>query len=279
MDYKQCLQVLKENTPYDFSDYSDNSIKRRLQKVIADSGLSLDELFEKIRSDKSFVEQLVEKVTVNTTEWFRDPDVWLDLYQRISSVLKKKKTINIWHAGSSSCMEVYSNMIILSELGLLERSRIFASDISIGMIRKCKKGQYRYTFNKKNLASFEKALEKNPLDGLTKIDFSKYFDVDEQSDKLVIKDILRDKIDVRHHNMVHEDTPFYHKFDVIFCRNVLIYFNTSLQSKIYQMFHTHMYPGGALVLGNHESMTGFYKTKFKKSGPFYIKTNEFHFKY
>jgi len=278
MDFKHYLQVLKEHTPYDFSNYSDNSIKRRLQKVVADNNLTMDELLRKTQNDARFVERLVEDITVNTTELFRDPELWVSFYEKLFPLLKNRKTINIWHAGCSSGMEVYSNMVILQELGLLERAKIFATDISSGMVNQCKKGTYRYEFNKDQLSAFEKVIEKDNLQGLSKIDFNTYFDVDLSNDKLVAKDFLRKKVDVRQHDLVQQELPFYNKFDIIFCRNVLIYFNASLQSKIYQGFYNQMFPNGALILGNHESLTGFFKTKFKKNGPIYLKTNSFNLK-
>lgn len=279
MDFKHYLQVLKDNTPYDFSNYSDNSIKRRLQKVISDNGLTIDDLLQKTQNDHEFVEQLVEDITVNTTELFRDPELWPPFYEKLLPTLRGKKTFNIWHAGCSSGMEVYSNMIILNELGLLDNAKIFATDISGKMVRQCKSGSYRHEFNKGQLKAFEDVIKNSSIGGLTNIDFSKYFDFDKDNDKIIAKDFLRQKIDVRQHDLVQEKSPFYNKFDVIFCRNVLIYFNATLQSKIYQMFHSQLFPNGALILGNHESMTGFFKTKFKKNGPIYLKTNAFHLKY
>ncbi len=87
------------------------------------------------------------------------------------------------------------------------------------------------------------------------------------------------EVDVRQHDLVQESSPFYNKFDIIFCRNVLIYFNAKLQTQVYQMFHRKLYPKGVMVLGNHESLTGFYNTKFNKNGSVYMKSNSFHFKY
>lgn len=278
MDFKHYLQVLKENTPYDFSNYSDNSIRRRLQKIVTDNDLTMEELLDKTQNNKHFVEEMVEEITVNTTELFRDPELWVTFYEKLFPLLKSKKTINIWHAGCSSGMEVYSNMIILKELGLLERAKIYATDISSKMVKQCKKGTYRHEFNKGQLYAFEKVIHKCPLQGISKIDFAKYFAIDKIHDKLIVKDFLKEKVDVRQHDLVQKAPPFFNKFDVIFCRNVLIYFNTSLQSKIYQTFYNKMFPNGALILGNHESLTGFIKTKFKKNGPIYLKTNTFNLK-
>ncbi|WP_430812493.1 MULTISPECIES: CheR family methyltransferase [unclassified Carboxylicivirga] len=279
MDFKHYLHVLKENTPYDFSNYSDNSIKRRLQKVIADNGLTADQLLEKTQCDKVFVEGLVEQITVNTTELFRDPELWPAYYDKLYPALKAKKSFNIWHAGCSTGMEVYSNMIILNELGLLDKARIYATDISNNMVRQCQKGSYRYAFNKQQLDNFAAVIKKAPINGVSRIDFAKYFDIDEQEDRLQVKDFLRKKVQVKRHDLVKEQMPFYNKFDVIFCRNVLIYFNAALQSKVYQVFHKQLFPKGMMILGNHESLTGFYKTKFSKNGAVYAKSNAFQFQY
>jgi len=279
MDVKTYLKELKAHTPYDFSDYSDNSIHRRLQKVLKDHQLTMDELLEKTRSDKYFVEQLVEEITVNTTEMFRDPDIWIAFYNRIYPLLKNRTSINIWHAGCSSGQEVYSNIIMLNELGLLERSKIYATDLNSKMISQAKYATYRYRFNKKHIDIFNSKLKANPVGEISHIEIDKYYDVSEENDSMKIKGFIKNIPNFQKHDLVQEKLPFYNKFDIIFCRNVLIYFNTSLQTKIFQFFYDRLHQGGILLLGNHEGLTGFFKTKFTKSDPFYVKNNAFHFKY
>ena len=279
MDVKTYLNELKAHTPYDFSDYSDNSIHRRLQKVLNDHQLTMDELVEKTRTDKYFVEQLVEEITVNTTEMFRDPDIWIAFYNRIYPLLKNRQTFNVWHAGCSSGQEVYSNIIMLNELGLLERSKIYATDLNSKMINQAKSATYRYRFNKKHIDIFNSMLKANPIGEISKIEIDKYYDISEENDSMKIKDFIREIPNFQKHDLVQEELPFYNKFDVIFCRNVMIYFNTSLQTKIFQYFYDKLHQGGILLLGNHEGLTGFFKTKFTRNDPFYIKNNAFHFKY
>jgi chemotaxis protein methyltransferase CheR len=277
--FRDYLNELKKHTPYDFSEYSDNSIHRRLQKILKDYDISMDELLEKTKKDQIFVEKVVEEITVNTTELFRDPDIWTSLYDNIYTSLKSKKTINIWHAGCSSGMEVYSNLIILKELGLLDRVKVFGTDINARIIKQAKSGKFALQFNKLQLEAFNKSLKKKPIQGITKIDFDKYFEFDTEKDTLLVKDLIRKVPWFVKHDLVSEEIPFYNKFDLIFCRNVLIYFNTCLQSRIFKRFHNQMYAGGFLLLGNHEGMSGFYKTKFSKSGPVFVKNNSFHLKY
>ena len=272
--FKEYLQILKDCSPYDFSEYSDNSIARRIQKVMRDYRLSLNELIFKTKSENDFVEEIVEAITVNTTELFRDPPIWSYILQKLLPTLKTKTNINIWHAGCSTGQEVYSNLILLDQLGLLERSTIFASDINQKVIEQAKKGVYKYRFNQNYIENFNLVHNINH-----QVNFSKYFDIIEAEDKLVVKDFLRSIPKFVKHDLVQEKLPFYNKFDIIFCRNVLIYFNSGLQSKIIQRFYDNLFPGGSMILGTHETLTGFFKSKFVKNGPIYTKSNLFHLKY
>ncbi|TAJ15286.1 protein-glutamate O-methyltransferase CheR [Marinilabiliaceae bacterium JC017] len=278
MDYKNYLQHLKKHTRYDFSGYSDNSIHRRIQKVLTDHHLNVEQLIEKTKYDQLFVEKMVEEITVNTTELFRNPEVWIDLYHKYKSFLKNKKQINIWHAGCSSGQEVYSNLIILNELGLLDRVKIVGTDLNIKMLSASKKGRYNYKFNRQYIENFNKVLN-SKKNGSPKVPFEKYFTINEQEDCLEVNDFLRAIPLFRRHDLVQEKIPFYNKFDVIFCRNVLIYFNAELQSKIIQQFYNQLFVGGIMILGNHEGINGFFKTKFLKNGPAFVKNNAYHLKY
>lgn len=270
---REYLQILKDFSPYDFSEYSDSSIYRRIHKVMRDYRLSIDELVYKTKTDNDFVEQIVESITVNTTELFRDTAVWSYIFEKLLPSFKNNPTINIWHAGCSSGQEVYSNLILLDHLGLLERTTVYATDISQRVLEQAKKGVYKYSFNLNYIENFNKVFSKE-----SNVDFSKYFDIVESEDKIVVKNSLRTVPKFIKHDLVQEKLPFYNKFDLVFCRNVLIYFNNSLQSRIIQRFHDNLFPGGSMILGTHENINGFFKTKFIKNGPVFSKSNAFHFK-
>ncbi|MFO8001111.1 MAG: protein-glutamate O-methyltransferase CheR [Marinilabilia sp.] len=276
MTYKEYLQVLKNHSPYDFSEYSDNSIFRRIQKVMRDHHLTLDELGARTRSDHLFVEQVVEAITVNTTELFRDPSLWRFLLDQFLPAYRNNNFINIWSAGCSTGEEVYSLAILLNELGMLEKSRIFATDISQKAIDAAKKGMYKHQLERGCIESFKEVFRNRPGGSP---DFSKYFDVDEDNDRIKVRPFLKKNVKFQKHDLVKNEMPFYNKLDIIFCRNVLIYFNVKLQNRIVQRFFDHLYAHGALILGAHEGLNGFFKTKFNRSGPVYTKSNVFHFKY
>lgn len=276
MTYKEYLQVLKEHSPYDFSDYSDNSIFRRIEKVMRDHELTLEELCEKTRKEKAFVEEVVEAITVNTTELFRDPAVWKYLFENNLPSLNSNTFINIWHAGCSTGQEVYSLLILLNELGLLDKVRVFATDISQNALEIARKGVYQNQIDRGCINNFNAVFDTSSEDN---IKFYKYFDVDKKHDRISVKPFLKENIKFIRHDLVKNEVPFYNKVDMVFCRNVLIYFNVKLQNRIVQRFYEGLYNNGTLVLGAHEGLSGFFKTKFDRQGPIYKKSNVFHLRY
>ncbi|TLX77197.1 protein-glutamate O-methyltransferase CheR [Labilibacter sediminis] len=276
MTFKKYLEELKKHTPYNFCDYSDNSIQRRIEKILKDHDMDMNQLLLKTKTDDDFVEKLVDDITVNTTELFRNPETWEYLYTKVFPSLRKKKSINIWHAGCSTGQEVYSNLILFNELGLLDHTNVVATDINQKVIRGAKKGEYDLNFNNRYIEVFDSLMNKL---GNKSSDFGKYFEMNNAKDTMKVKDFIVKKPKFRRHDLVEEEIPFYQKFDVIFCRNVLIYFNPELQLKIVRKFYDKLYDGGVLVLGTHEALHGFFKTKFIKHGMVYTKSNTFHFKY
>ena len=274
--FKEFLQEFKKHTPYNFCEYSDNSIQRRIDKILREHKLGLSELLEKAKSDNDFVEQLVDDITVNTTELFRNQETWEYLFKEVIPRLKTKNNINIWHAGCSTGQEVYSNLVLFNELGLLDKVNVVASDLNQKVVRVAKKGVYDYKFNAQYVEVYDELMGKIRPQAKP---FDFYFDIDKDIDKIRVKDFLTEIPKFRRHDLVVEEIPFYQKFDIIFCRNVLIYFNPELQLKIVRKFFDKLHDGGVLVLGTHEALHGFFKTRFVKHGMVYTKSNTFHLKY
>ncbi len=267
------VSSLKNSTKYDFTEYSDKSLKRRLQKVLTDFNLDMVGLVNNIKNDQDFAENIVKEITVNTTELFRDPQVWHMLRSRILPRFKNNKNINIWHAGCSTGQEVYSMMILLNEMGMLENAKIFASDLNTDVLDAAKKGVYKYRFNIGYLDNFDKVIKQNPLnyDEFNDVPYEKYFEIDKIRDAITMKKFLTEKPIFRKHDLVKDGNLFFAKFDLILCRNVIIYFNYSLQNKVFDLFHTNLYTKGVLLLGMHETILGPWAAKFEKMGQAYIK--------
>jgi chemotaxis protein methyltransferase CheR len=267
------INTIKSVSDYDFSDYSEKSFCRRVEKLLGDYETDVMGLVKRVRTDKDFLEKVVKDITVNTTELFRDPTIWHTLRYRILPKLKDNNVINIWHAGCSTGQEVYSMMILLNELGLLDKSKIYATDINTDVIEAAKSGLYKFRFNIGYLDAFDKVIKENPynFDEHRDVPYEKYFVIDKSKDSIKMNSFLREKPVFRKLDLVSGTNIFYTKFDIILCRNVLIYFNNELQNRVFELFHKSLFDGGYLVLGIHESMLGPMTSKFEKKGSNYRK--------
>ncbi|OQX99925.1 MAG: hypothetical protein B6I24_01365 [Bacteroidetes bacterium 4572_128] len=267
------INTVKNASSYNFSNYSERSFARRLDKILKDNQIDVYSLISKIRRDNIFLEKIVKDITVNTTELFRDPKTWHIIRYRVLSKLKNQRTINIWHAGCSTGQEVYSMLVLLKEMNLFDKANVFASDINSDVLELAKKGSYKYRFNINYLENFDSVIKTNPynFEEYKEVSFAKYFIVDKQNDTIKVKDLLKNKVLFRKHDLVNGNNIFYTKFDLILCRNVLIYFNHKLQNQVFENFHKYLFPNGSLILGIHESMLGAASAKYNKRGLVYIK--------
>lgn len=272
-DIQRFITALKMYSSYDFTNYSERSFARRIEKILVDNNLNISQLSLKIGKDKDFLEKVVRDITVNTTELFRDIQMWVTLKYQILPKLKENKSIFIWHAGCSSGQEVYSMLILLNELGMFEQAKVFASDINTEMLEIAKKGVYKYRFNLGYLDNFDKVIKKNPYnyEDIKDVPYDKYFDIDKTKDTITMKPFLRDKMVLRKHDLVNDGNIFYSKFDLILCRNVIIYFNNKLQSRVINLFSNSLYRDGYLLLGAHESILDPMINDFERTKGFYRK--------
>jgi len=267
------LYKLKKSSNYDLTNYAAKSIIRRIERFIINENISSSELLLKLSDDNGFADNLVENITVNTTDLFRDPDIWTFLRLNVLNRLAEKNKINIWLAGVSKGQEVYSLMMLLNELSLLEKSHIIATDINQKVLDEAKKGEYKYRHNLDYLSNFDKVIKKNPLNHTETfdVDYNKYFEINKEKDIIKMKDILLKKAVFIKHDLVIDNTPNYSKFDLIICRNVLIYFNEILQAEVLKKFHNSLFEKSFLLLGIHESILGESSSLFTKKGKIYIK--------
>ena len=272
-ELKIFIDTIKERSEYDFTDYSEKSFSRRVEKIMTDYCLDFPELIRNIKTNKEFIEKIVKDITVNTTELFRDVKVWQDIKHRILPKFKEKKEFDVWHAGCSTGQEIYSLNILLNELGICEKANISATDINPDVIKKAEQGVYPYTFNIEYLDNFEQVVRKNPynFDQYIDVPYSKYFLIDSEADTISMNSFLKKNIEYKKHNLVTKTSAFNKKFDIIFCRNVLIYFNIKLQQDLFYLFYNCLKPNGYLILGASESMIDERVIGYKRLGTFYTK--------
>lgn len=255
-DIFKVIFEFKRSYDFDFSNYAEQSFKRRIEHILVTYNLpNVDALLRKVREDRNALQKCINDITVNTTELFRDTEIWLNLRRNVLTLFKHKTNINIWHAGCSSGEEVYSMLILLNELGLLDKAKVFATDINTDILDRARSGVFNNRLHHTYFDNFDRVIKVNPLNFEETIDvpYDKYFEIDQGSKTFKIKDFLRDKVTFKYHNLV-EGSIFY-KFDLIFCRNVIIYFNTELQNKVISLFHESLFNDGMLLVGAHENIS------------------------
>ena len=273
-DIRSFQETVRDHSDYDFTQYSNTSLRRRLTRILLELEIDMDALTGKMRSDGEFLESIVRKLTVHTTELFRDPEIWKKIKSGLLPKLKDQPTIRIWHPGCSTGQEVYSMMMVLDDLGLLEKTEIYGSDLNPDVIETARKGTYKYHFNQSYLENFDRVM----LNGTEappwyqKKLWKKYFHIDVTHDEIRMKDYLRSKPVYKKLDLVKDPNLFLVNFDLIVCRNVIIYFNNELQNRVFDLFYNSLNEQGTLILGVHESIMGPFTKRLIKKEPFYHKS-------
>jgi len=228
---------------FDFSGYSKASFKRRVDRLMnLDGYVYFSDFLYKIRTDKEYFKRLVEEITVNVTEMFRDPSFYKILRAEIIPQLATKPFIRIWHAGCSTGEEVYSVAIMLQEANVLQKSIIYGTDINPVVLDIAKKGVFPLKMMKQYSENYMLSGGKN--------DFSKYYTANYGLAKF--GEDLSSKMVFSLHNLVSDGS--FNEFDLILCRNVLIYFDTELQERALGLFDDSLSKLGYLALGSKETI-------------------------
>lgn len=237
------LSDLLEHHGYDFTGYSKASLKRRIIRLYSiDKALSFAEFRYKIINDNSYFKRFVEQITVNVTEMFRDPVFFKTLRDSVLPTLGTYPFIRIWLAGCSTGEEAYSISIILKELNLLHKSLIYATDLNPAVLEKAAQGMF-------GMSQMKQYSENYIASGGTK-DFSTYYTANYSLAKF--NDELKSKMIFSTHNLVSDHS--FNEFQLILCRNVLIYFDRDLQHQVLDLFNESLEELGYLALGTKETI-------------------------
>ncbi|GAB4039323.1 CheR family methyltransferase [Spirosoma jeollabukense] len=248
------LNDLYELHGYDFTHYSRASLKRRINRLWAlDKFPSFAELRYRVKSDSDYIKRFVEELTVNVTEMFRDPQFYKTLRTEVLPTLSAKPFIRIWHAGCSTGEEVFSMAILLREARLLHKSLLYATDLNPEVLEAARKGIFA-------LAPMKQYSENYMLSGGT-ADFSSYYTA--QYSRVKFREELAEKMVFSTHNLVSDGS--FNEFDLILCRNVLIYFDKALQERVLTLFDESLGPLSYLALGAKETLKfSTIQSKFKQ---------------
>jgi len=228
---------------FDFRDYARTSMRRRIWNIMRHEEVrTISALQEKVLHDRSCWERFLNGISVNVSAMFRDPGFFLAFRQHAVPVLRTYPFIRIWQAGCSLGEEAYSLAILLEEEGLYDRSLIYATDINEGTLRQARDGIYP--------AELMQKYTQNYLHAGGQRSFSEYYTA--RYDFAILRPALQRNIVFSQHNLV-SDAPF-NEFNVILCRNVMIYFNRGLQERTHRLLLQSLGMFGILGLGSRESL-------------------------
>ncbi|HXI11494.1 MAG TPA: protein-glutamate O-methyltransferase CheR [Thermoanaerobaculia bacterium] len=237
------MQAIYRHYGFDFRDYAYPSLKRRIWKRVTEEHLkTVSALQDKILRDRGCMERLLLDVSINVTSMFRDPTFYAAFRAKVVPLLRTYPFIRIWHAGCSTGEEVYSMAILLTEEGLYDRCRIYATDMNETVLVKAKEGIFKLSGMQENTANY--------LQAGGKLSFSEYYTA--KYDYALFRPALREHVVFAQHNLATDSS--FNTFNVIVCRNVLIYFNVTLQERVQKLFLESLESLGLLCLGKKESL-------------------------
>jgi len=242
IEIRLLLEAIYLKYGYDFRNYSNAHMKRRILRRMSITGLTISEMQHRLLNDGEFFKKVLSDFSINVTEMFRDPSFYKTFRRDVVPILRTYPYIRIWHAGCSTGEEVYSMAILLSEEGLYDRTQIYATDFNEVVLHKAKEGIFPIDVIKDYTHNYQLAGGK--------ASFADYYIAKYES--ALFDKSLRDRIVFADHNLVTDSV--FGEMQVIVCRNVLIYFNRELQGRVIRLFDDSLCSGGFLCLGSKESM-------------------------
>lgn len=243
LQYRALLQSIKFVYGYDFTEYSEASLRRRIDSFMNNRNIeNIDSLKHLLLESEGLFEEFIRQVSVTVTEMFRDPSFYRSLRENIMPRLATYPFIKVWIAGCATGEEVYSVAILLDEAGILGRTVIYATDINQKSLITAREGVYPANNMKLYTSNYQQS-------GGTR-SFSAYYKAN--YDAVMFDKSLRQNIVFAPHNLTADKA--FNEFQIIFCRNVMIYFNQELQNKVINLFYESLCSFGFLCLGAKESL-------------------------
>ncbi len=237
------LQAMFRRYGYDFRQYALSSIKRRLHHTLQQAELRcVSEMISYILYEPEFFNRLLKNLSITVTQMFRDHQFYLEIRKTVVPILKTYPFVKIWHAGCATGEEVYSMAIILKEEGFYNRVQIYATDFNNYALEVAREGIYSLDTIKESTENYNKS------GGITS--FSDYYRVAYQSAKM--HDHLKENIIFSHHNLVSDGV--FGEMNIVLCRNVMIYFDRDLQSKVLNLLLNSLAQWGYLCVGMKENL-------------------------
>ena len=235
-DFTQFKARIKQKTDIDLSQYKEAQMKRRLTTLRMKHGFqTFEDYWKAIEQNKSLMNEFLDRMTINVSEFYRNPSRWEVLQKRFfPEMLQESQRLKVWSAACSTGEEPYTLAMILSELGALQRTSLLATDLDSNVLRKAMEGSYLER-SLRDVPSACKQKYFKPADGA-----------------FLVSDQLKSHIQFKQQNLLHD--TFDHSFDLIVCRNVMIYFTEEAKHVLYHKFSKALRPGGLLFVGSTEQI-------------------------
>lgn len=252
-DFAQFIVRIKQKTDIDLSQYKEAQMKRRLTTLRMKHGFqSFEQYWKAIEQNRSLLNEFLDRMTINVSEFWRNPSRWDVLQNRfLPEMLQSSSRLKVWSAACSTGEEPYTLAMILSELGALQRSTLLATDLDSNVLQKAVEGSY-----------LERSLRDVPASCR-----QKYF---KQADgAFLISEHLKQFIQFKQQNLLHD--PFDGSFDLIVCRNVMIYFTEEAKHLLYHKFAKALKPGGLLFVGSTEQIFSPSQYGFETADTFFYR--------
>lgn len=243
VEIEMLLEAIFRLYGHDFRNYAYSSIRRRIwHRVHAERLDTITGLAERVIHDRACMDRLLADMTIHVTEMFRDPEVFRMFRTQVVPILRTYPFIRVWHAGCSTGEEVYSMAILLYEAGLYDKTRIYATDTNAEVLDVAREGVFPlermqlYTRNYMEAGGSEA--------------FSDYYTA--RYDSVIFHSFLKKNMVFGQHNLVTDGS--FNEFNLILCRNVMIYFNKQLQDHVHRLLYDSLSIFGVLNLGTKESI-------------------------
>jgi chemotaxis protein methyltransferase CheR len=251
IEMRLLLEGIHARYGYDFRDYSSSSIARRLRGALLKSGLPhFGELQHRLLTEPELFTSILGELTVQVSDMFRDPPFYRDFRDKVVPILRTYPQLKIWHAGCASGEEVYASAILLGEENLYERTQIYATDMSSTAVEQAREGIY----SDDQAASFAD----NYRQSGGKRRFAEYCST--AYDRIAMRESLRKNVVFFQHDLVSDYALG--EMNVIFCRNVMIYFSDKLRQRVLAMLADALGRGGFLCLGSSERLPASFGSIF-----------------
>jgi chemotaxis protein methyltransferase CheR len=237
------LEGIARRHGYDFRHYARASLTRRIRRAVERERLpNISALQERVLRDPACLRRFIDAICVHTTSMFRDSDFYLALRREVVPLMRTYPFVRVWHAGCSTGEEVYSLAILLDEEGLYDRCRIYATDLNDTNLDRARAGVYPLRAMRDYTAAYQQSGGKE--------DFSSYYVADH--DRALFRSSLRRNVLFSQHDLVADGA--FNEFQLVLCRNVMIYFDDELRARVLTLIHQSLVPLGIVGLGKKESL-------------------------